>query len=217
MTDTLKSEPKPSNSRASTVQQVVSPGGIRAWLVEDYTVPLVALELAFLGGAAQDPPALPGVATLLAGLLDEGAGPYESEAFHRILEENAIELSFSADRDLFHGRLQTLARNKAKAFELLGLAIAQARLDPEPMERVKSQIAAGLRREINDPDYVANRSFRRIAYAGQHQQVRRERDACTEDHLATSPNDMPSATADKLDALRGRPLHDHASRMTARE
>ena len=125
MTDTLKSEPKPSNSRASTVQQVVSPGGIRAWLVEDYTVPLVALELAFLGGAAQDPPALPGVATLLAGLLDEGAGPYESEAFHRILEENAIELSFSADRDLFHGRLQTLARNKAKAFELLGLAIAQ--------------------------------------------------------------------------------------------
>ena len=166
MTETLKTEPKPSNSRAATVQQVVSPGGIKAWLVEDYTVPLVALELAFLGGASQDPSSLPGVATLLAGLLDEGAGPYDAEAFHRILEENAIELSFSADRDLFQGRLQTLARNKAKAFELLGLAIAEARLDPEPLERVKSQIAAGLKREINDPDYVANRTFRRIAYAG---------------------------------------------------
>jgi zinc protease len=166
MTDTLKTEAKPTGSRAATVQQIVSPGGIKAWLVEDYTVPLVALELAFIGGAAQDPSALPGVATLLAGMLDEGAGPHNSEAFHRILEEYAIELSFSTDRDLFHGRLQTLERNKAKAFELLGLAVAQARLDLEPFERVKSQIAAGLKREINDPDHVASRTFRRIAYAG---------------------------------------------------
>jgi zinc protease len=166
MTDTLKTEAKPTGSRAATVQQIVSPGGIKAWLVEDYTVPLVALELAFIGGAAQDPSALPGVATLLAGMLDEGAGPYDSEAFHRVLEEYAIELSFSTDRDLFHGRLQTLERNKAKAFELLGLAVTQARLDLEPFERVKSQIAAGLKREINDPDHVASRTFRRIAYAG---------------------------------------------------
>jgi zinc protease len=166
MTETLKTEAKPSGSRAATVQHVVSPGGIGAWLVEDYTVPLVALELAFIGGAAQDPPGRPGVATLLAGLLDEGAGPYDSEVFHRILEEYAIELSFSADRDLFFGRMQTLERNKAKAFELLGLAITQARLDLEPLERVKSQIAAGLKRNINDPDHVASRTFRQIAYAG---------------------------------------------------
>lgn len=166
MSETLKTEAKPSGSRAATVQQLVSPGGIKAWLVEDYTVPLVALELAFIGGTAQDPPVMPGVATLLAGLLDEGAGPHDSEAFHRILEEYAVELAFSADRDILFGRMQTLERNKAKAFELLGLAVTQARLDPEPLERVKSQIAAGLKREINDPDHVAARTFRRIAYAG---------------------------------------------------
>ncbi len=127
MTDSLKTELKPTSSHAAKVQQIVSPGGIKAWLVEDYTVPLVSLELAFLGGASQDPAALPGVATLLAGLLDEGAGSYDSEAFHRILEEQAIEISFSADRDLLVGRMQTLARNKAKAFELLGLAVTRAR------------------------------------------------------------------------------------------
>ncbi|HEY0144819.1 MAG: pitrilysin family protein [Methylovirgula sp.] len=166
MTDSLKTELKPTSSHAAKVQQIVSPGGIKAWLVEDYTVPLVSLELAFLGGASQDPAALPGVATLLAGLLDEGAGSYDSEAFHRILEEQAIEISFSADRDLLVGRMQTLARNKAKAFELLGLAVTRARLDIEPLERVKSQISAGLRRETNDPDHVASRTFRAIAYAG---------------------------------------------------
>jgi zinc protease len=166
MTDILKTEPSPTGSRAARVQQIVSPGGITAWLVEDYTVPLVAVEFAFHGGAAQDPSAAPGVATLLAGLLDEGAGPYDSESFHRILEEHAIEISFSAERDLLVGRMQSLARNRAKAFELLALAVAEARLDLEPLERVKSQIAAGLKREINDPDSVANRAFRSIAYAG---------------------------------------------------
>ncbi|MGP8231569.1 MAG: M16 family metallopeptidase [Methylovirgula sp.] len=186
MTDTLKTEPKPAGSRAARVQQIVSPGGIAAWLVEDYTVPLVAVEFAFHGGASQDPSAAPGVATLLAGLLDEGAGPYDSEAFHRILEEYAIEISFSAERDLVVGRMQTLARNKAKAFELLALAVAEARLDLEPLERVKSQIAAGLKREINDPDSVASRAFRRTAYAGHPYGAPIRGDLATIDSLSRS-------------------------------
>ncbi|MGB8279215.1 MAG: pitrilysin family protein [Methylovirgula sp.] len=151
-------------SRAAAVQKIVSKTGVEVWLVEDYAVPLVALEFAFKGGAAQDPAGRPGVASLLAGLLDEGAGPYDSNAFHRVLDDYALEISFSADRDILTGRMQTLARHTDKAFELLRLCINEARLDDEPFERVKSQIAAGLKREINDPDYAASRAFRNFAY-----------------------------------------------------
>ncbi len=155
-----------SPSRAAAVQKVVSKGGIEAWLVEDYAVPLVALEFAFKGGASQDPIGKPGVATLLAGLLDEGAGPYDAEAFHRALDEDAIEMSFSADRDILSGRMQTLSRNTARAFELLRLAVSDARLDAEPFARVVSQVTASLKREANDPDYVAGRAFRSLSYPG---------------------------------------------------
>ncbi len=155
-----------AKSRAASVQKVVSPGGVEAWLVEDYAVPLVAVGLAFKGGASQDPAGKPGAANLLAGLLDEGAGPYDAEAFHKALDEDAIELAFSADRDMVSGRLQTLSRNTGRAFELLRLAVNEARLDAEPFQRVVGQIAAGLRREANDPDTVASRSFRAAAYAG---------------------------------------------------
>jgi zinc protease len=151
-------------SRAATVKTIVSPGGIKAWLVEDYAVPIVALEFALMGGASQDPKGKPGVANLLAGLLDEGAGPYDSDAFHRALEDQAIELSFSVDRDFISGRMQTLARNREQAFELLRIAVTEARLDADAFERVKSQIAAGLNRELNDPDHAASRAFRRLAY-----------------------------------------------------
>lgn len=151
-------------SRASTVQKIVTKGGIEAWLVEDYAVPLVALEFAVAGGAAQDPAGKTGAATLLAGLLDEGAGPYDSEGFHRALDEDAIEISFSASRDHISGRMQSLARTSARAFELLRLAVNEARLEPEPFERVANQIMAGLKHEANDPDFVAGRSFRALAY-----------------------------------------------------
>src|SRR6202049_4010613 len=151
-------------SRASTVQKVVSKGAIEAWLREGYASPLVALEFAFKGGATQDPIAKPGAASLLSGLLDEGAGTYDSEAFHRALDEDAIEMSFSADRDILTGRMQSLSRNSARAFALLQLAVTEARLDAESFERVVSQIAPGLKREANDPYFVAGRRLRALAY-----------------------------------------------------
>ena len=71
-----------SKSRADMVQKVTSPGGIHAWLVEDYAVPLVAFEFAFRGGSSQDEPGQAGAVSMLAGLLDEGAGDYDAEGFH---------------------------------------------------------------------------------------------------------------------------------------
>src|SRR6478735_3087147 len=40
---------------AAKIQRLISPGGIEAWFVQDATVPLIAMEYAFSGGAAQDP------------------------------------------------------------------------------------------------------------------------------------------------------------------
>ena len=153
-----------AESRASRVQKVRSAAGIEAWLVEDYSVPLLAVNFGFKGGAAQDPPHKPGVATLLAGLLDEGAGSLDSAAFHQALDDDAIELSFSADRDNLQGRMKTLSRNTARAFELLALAIGDARIDPDALDRVRSQISASLKRELNDPDHAAARAFRDLSY-----------------------------------------------------
>ena len=151
-------------SRAARVQNVRSPGGIEAWLVEDYAIPLLAVNFGWKGGAAQDPMGKPGLATLLAGVLDEGAGDLDSGAFHQALDDKAIELSFSADRDALQGRLKTLSRHSERAFELLALTVMQARLDPEAIERVRGQLGASLRNEINDPDHAAARLFRQNSY-----------------------------------------------------
>ena len=64
----------PLAAQATTIQRVVSPGGIEAWLVQDPSVPLIAFDFSFRGGANQDPVDKPGVATMATALLDEGAG-----------------------------------------------------------------------------------------------------------------------------------------------
>ena len=156
----------PKASLAARIQTVRSPGGIEAWLIEDYTVPLISLECAFLGGAAQDPAGKAGVASMLAGLLDEGAGPYDSTAFHERLDDFAIEVSFGADRDGFSGHLRTLLRHKAEAFDMLRLALNEPRFDEEPLERVRAQLVASVLQDTNDPDAMANRVWFATAFPG---------------------------------------------------
>jgi zinc protease len=153
-----------TGTRAASVQKVHSPGGIEAWLVEDYAVPLVAFDMAFRGGAAQDHAGKAGVAAMMASLLDEGAGTLDAEAFHRAMDDKAIEISFSADRDHFTGRVKTLARHVEAAAALLRLAVAMPRFDADAVERVRGQIAAGLRRDLKDPDALAGRAWREAAF-----------------------------------------------------
>jgi zinc protease len=153
-------------SRAVNVQEVVTPRGVKAWLVEDYAVPLVSLEFAFKGGAAQDPPGKLGAATMLAALLDEGAGALDSQAFQQALDEKAIEISFNCDRDYLGGRLRTLIRNVDRAAELLRLAVNAPRLDGAPIIRVREQLSAGLRHEANDPGSLAGRTWRARSFPG---------------------------------------------------
>jgi zinc protease len=141
------------------VRAVVSPSGIEAWHVASEIVPLVALAFTFEGGAAHDPPDKPGVAHMLARLLDEGAGPYSSDAFQERLAARAIELGFNAGPDALGGSLKTLVKHAGEALELLRLALCEPRFDDDAIERVRAQTIAGLRYQANDPSTMASKRF----------------------------------------------------------
>ncbi|MFT0890782.1 M16 family metallopeptidase [Pseudochelatococcus sp. G4_1912] len=178
------------------VQRVISPGGIEAWLVEEYAVPLIAIDFAFKGGASHDDATQAGASRIFASLLDEGAGPYGSEAFQEQLAEHAIELGFSADRDAWRGSLKTLSRNADRAFELLRLAINEPRFDESAVERVRQQVLAGLRHEANDPDALASRSLFLKAF-GDHPYAR---------PIKGTMESVPTLTRDMLAGIKPKAL-----------
>jgi len=156
----------PQAQSAVNVRDLVTARGVRFWLVEDYAVPLVSLEFAFRGGAAQDPAGKAGAATLLSGLLDEGAGDLDDQAFQQALDEKAIEIAFHCERDHIGGRMRTLARHLDRAGDLLRLCVNAPRFDPAPFERVREQLNAQLRHEANDPATMAGRAWNARVFPG---------------------------------------------------
>ncbi|MCB9944452.1 MAG: insulinase family protein [Geminicoccaceae bacterium] len=153
-------------ANAANVEEVVSPGGIHAYLVNEPSIPFLSMAFQFSGGSSGDPDGKEGLSYMASGLIDEGSGPYDSQAFRAELEDNAIQLSFDADRDSFSGSLKTLTENRDHAFELLRLAITEPRFDEEPVERIRQQIISDLTRRESDPEYLGARRWFDIAFAG---------------------------------------------------
>src|SRR5665213_37787 len=158
--------PAPSHA-AAKIQHLISPGGIEAWFVQDATVPLISMEYAFGGGAAQDPADKPGVANLVGDLLDEGSGDLDSKTFHERLDRRAIELSFTATRDYFRGSLRMLRDNRDEAFDLLRMSLTSPHFEAADVERIRSQVMSELRRNTTNPSALAGRKFLEMAF-GDH-------------------------------------------------
>ena len=152
---------------AAKIQHLISPGGIEAWFVQDATVPIVAMEFAMTGGAAQDPDGKSGVANMVADLIDEGSGDLDSRTFHERLERRAIELGFSVSRDFFRGSLRMLKDDKEEAFDLLRMSLSSPHFDSDDVERIRTQVLSGLKRETSNPSALASRKFLELAY-GDH-------------------------------------------------
>lgn len=147
------------SAQAMNIQKVVSSKGVVAWLVEDHTLPLVAMQFGFKGGSAQDPKGKEGLAYFVSGMMDEGAGDIPSQAFQEKLEELAIQLSFDASRDTMTGSIRTLTKNKDEAFRLLRLALIEPRMDGDAAERIREQIRASIKIGNEDPETVASNSW----------------------------------------------------------
>lgn len=154
----------PRPATAIDIQRVVSPGGIEAWLVRDTSVPVISVSFAFDGGASLDPAGKEGRAEMVSGLLDEGAGDLTSQAFQAQLEDIAARLRFSASSDRFSGTLRTLSVNRDKAFGLLALALTKPRFDSRPVERIRSQMVAGLKSALQNPDTIASRAWYKAVF-----------------------------------------------------
>ncbi len=149
---------------AFEIKQVTSNSGITAWLVEDHKNPLITMQFMVRSGSSIDPKTKTGLAYLVSGLLDEGAGDLDSKSFQATLEKNSIALSFNARMDSFSGTLSTLTETKEEAFLLLASAIKEPRFDPEPTLRVKSQIAASLRASKENPNNIAGKLWWQLAF-----------------------------------------------------
>jgi zinc protease len=97
-------------------------------------------------------------------MMDEGAGDLDAVTFQEREQALAMRMDFDASRDVMLGNVQTLSANKDQVFDLVRLALTEARFDRDAIERVRAQILAGLKFDENDPETVASLAWDRLAF-----------------------------------------------------
>jgi zinc protease len=151
---------------AMNIQTVKSPGGIEAWLVEEHSVPLMALRFAFGGGNSQDPKGKDGAANFITAMMDEGAGDILSAQFQERVEDIAMRMSWDDSKDSLYGNFETLTSNRDKAVALLKLAVTKPRFDKDAVDRIRQQLLANITYSEKDPDKVAANAWYAMAFEG---------------------------------------------------
>ncbi|MCP4819068.1 MAG: insulinase family protein, partial [Shimia sp.] len=149
------------------IKEVTSPGGITAWLVEEPSIPFVAMELRFRGGTSLDADGKRGATNLMVGLLEEGAGDLDAQGFARESEALATQFGYDSHADAVSISARFLTENRDEALALLRLSLVEPTFPEVAVERVRGQVLSGLRSDLKDPDKIAGKRLNALTY-GDH-------------------------------------------------
>lgn len=149
---------------AIDIQTVTSPGGIKAWLVQDSGIPFTALEIRFRGGTSLDAPEKRGAINLMTALIEEGTGDLDSQGFSKARDSLAASYRFRSDEDMISVSAQFLTENRDAAVDLLRRALVEPNFDQDAVDRVRGQVLANIRSDAKDPGTLAGRKLRAMAF-----------------------------------------------------
>ncbi|MFQ1702848.1 M16 family metallopeptidase [Loktanella agnita] len=147
--------------------EVTSDGGIEAWVVEEPSIPFMALEIRFRGGASLDEPGKRGAINLMTGLIEEGSGEMDAQAFQTAREALAASYRFRAYDDSIAISAQMLSENREEALALLRQALIAPRFDQDALDRVRAQVLSGIASDSKDPNSISSAVFDQAAF-GDH-------------------------------------------------
>ncbi|WP_336096806.1 M16 family metallopeptidase [Roseovarius sp. CH_XMU1461] len=149
------------------IQEITTPGGITAWLVEEHSNPFVALELRFRGGTSLDTPETLGAVSLMTHTLEEGAGDMDANAFATRSEELAASFSYNVYDDVLSVSAKFLTENRDEAVTHLRESLVNPRFDQDAVDRVRGQMLSIIQSDAKDPNAQAGRALDQLVF-GDH-------------------------------------------------
>ncbi|MEM1384758.1 MAG: pitrilysin family protein [Pseudomonadota bacterium] len=176
---------------AVDIQERASPGGIPFWLVEEPSIPIVALEISFPGGSRLDAEGQQGVTNLMTGLLEEGAGDLDATAFAIARDDVSARFGFSSGRDSVEVSARMLADQLEPSSALLALALSEPRFDENAIARVRGQVLSQIAEKETNPSTQARETW--FARAFPDHPYGRPREGSAETVTAITRDDLAAA------------------------
>lgn len=148
----------------ATIQQFVTPKGISVWLVEEPSIPILSLRMAWEQGSATDPDGLEGLTNAMTYHMNEGAGELDAQAFFKRMEELNMSFSCSAGSDNTYCNASMLTDNAEASFDMIAMAYGAPRFDEGPFERFLREQAVSLETRETNAGYLAGRAMDQALY-----------------------------------------------------
>jgi len=147
------------------VEVRVLDNGMRLYLLEDHTIPVVKIGATIKAGSIYDPPDKVGLATL-AGMLmrSGGAGEMGPEEFDRALDDLGAELSFGIGHEMGTASLEVLSGDLDEGVGLLFDMVFRPSFDEKRLAVSKQKLLESLRRQDDDPQSLAEYRYRQLVY-----------------------------------------------------
>jgi zinc protease len=150
-----------------TPREATLRNGLSLVVVEDNRLPLVSYRLAFPVGGAFDPPGLPGLTDLLAGLLPEGTQSRSSKEIAEEIARMGASLSAGATSDYTIVAASTLSQFNEPVLDLMAEVILEPSFPENEVELAKQNTKESLRQQRAQPSFLASEMVARVMY-GDH-------------------------------------------------
>ncbi len=154
--------PRPLQIAAPVEQQL--PNGLRVVLAQRPGVQLVTAKLVVLTGAEADPPDLPGLASMTAGLLSKGTRSRSATQLAHAAESLGGALDSSAGWRQSDVSITVTAPLLDAALTLVGDVVRRPVFAPAELDRLRAQVLDGLKVGYSQPGTLAALAMRRLLY-----------------------------------------------------
>ena len=177
---------KTTNASTATidVKDFTLKNGQVVWFTTDPELDVITIGLCFqYAGTQADPKDKQGLGSFLVAMLDEGAGPYDSQAFKKRLIEKNVKLSISINQDNITIVFKTTSANLSDAFKLIKLALTEPCFTSDAHIRTQKQMIAALMQSLHKPEVIAKERIIATILGDDHTYARN-----TEKQLSALPN-----------------------------
>ncbi len=138
--------------------------GLQLVVVRQSEQPVVNVRMLIRAGSAQDPTDKPGVAEMVATLLDQGTTSRSAAEIADTIDFMGGGLGIGAGTDLSYANTILLQSKLDEGLALLADVIRRPAFAAEELERQREQVLSALKVSYQDPDYVAGAVVERLIF-----------------------------------------------------
>lgn len=168
MSDFRANPPTPSEPRPFRFPDVIREtfdNGLRVLIARRVSAPLVSLRAVVRSGSDADVPGLEGIASLTAGLLDEGAGDRDALALADSLASLGAFLGTGCDWDASYVWLDLLGRNLEAGMALFADVLLRPRFEQKELDRIRNDRLTAILQQRDQPGAIAANRFSQFVFS----------------------------------------------------